>query len=160
MCHNQKQSLAAGSSKAIKEARLVEGKFALFWMPAMSGGGGRGIILLSMVNSPAHPNKQTVTALMGFPGRSTGKDSTHSAGDSTSISGSGRSPREGIGYPLQYPWVSLVVQTVRNLPGRQKPWVQTLGWEIPWRRAWQRPAVWTEEPGGLQSMGLKIVRND
>ena len=138
----------------------MEGKFALFWMPAMSGGGGRGIILLSMVNSPAHPNKQTVTALMGFPGRSTGKDSTHSAGDSTSISGSGRSPREGIGYPLQYPWVSLVVQTVRNLPGRQKPWVQTLGWEIPWRRAWQRPAVWTEEPGGLQSMGLKIVRND
>ena len=47
---------------------MVEGKFALFWMPAM-GGGQRGavVILLPKVNSPAHPNKQTVTASVGFP---------------------------------------------------------------------------------------------
>ena len=43
---------------------MVEGKFALFWMPAM---GGRRVILLPKVNSPAHPNKQTVTASVGFP---------------------------------------------------------------------------------------------
>ena len=88
---------------------------------------GRGVILLPKVNSPAHPNKQTVTASMGFLGSLTGKDSTCSAGDTTSTSGSGRSPGEGIGYPLQYPWVSLVAPTVENLPGVQKPWVQTLG---------------------------------
>ena len=78
---------------------------------------------------------------MSFPGSSTSKDSTRSAGDTTSISGSGRSPGEGIGYPLQYPWVSLVARRVKNLPGMQKPWIQTLGWEIPWRKAWQCPPV-------------------
>ena len=37
----------------------------------------------------------------GFPGSSTGKESACSAGDPGSIPGSGRSPGEGIGYPLQ-----------------------------------------------------------
>ena len=36
---------------------------------------------------------------MGFPGSTAGKESTCSAGDPGSISGSGRSPAEGIGYP-------------------------------------------------------------
>ena len=39
---------------------------------------------------------------MGFPGSSAGKESTCNAGDSGSIPGLGRSPGEGIGYPLQY----------------------------------------------------------
>ena len=38
----------------------------------------------------------------GFPRRSVGKESTCSAGDPGSIPGSGKSPGEGIGYPLQY----------------------------------------------------------
>ena len=38
----------------------------------------------------------------GFPGDSTGKESTCSVGDLSSISGLGRSPGEGKGYPLQY----------------------------------------------------------
>ena len=37
-----------------------------------------------------------------FPGSPAGKESTYNVGDSGSIPGSGRSPREGIGYPLQY----------------------------------------------------------
>ena len=40
--------------------------------------------------------------LLGFPGGSEGKESACSAGDPGSIPGSGRSPEEGIGYPLQY----------------------------------------------------------
>ena len=40
--------------------------------------------------------------IVGFPGSSAGKESTYNAGDLTSIPGSGRSPREGINYPLQY----------------------------------------------------------
>ena len=42
------------------------------------------------------------------PSSSVGKESTCNAGDPGSISGSGRSAGEGIGYPLQYPWTSLV----------------------------------------------------
>ena len=36
------------------------------------------------------------------------------------IPGSGKSPGEGIGYPLQYSWASLVAQTVKNLPGLRR----------------------------------------
>ena len=50
-----------------------------------------------------------------FPGSSVGKDSTCNAGDPSSIPKSGRSLGEGIGYPLQYSWASLVVQLVKNL---------------------------------------------
>ena len=39
---------------------------------------------------------------MGFPGGSDGKASAYDAGDPGSIPGSGRSPREGNGKPLQY----------------------------------------------------------
>ena len=43
-----------------------------------------------------------------------GKESTCNAGDPGSILGLGRSLGEGIGYPLQYPWASLVAQLVKN----------------------------------------------
>ena len=52
--------------------------------------------------------------LMGFPGRSVGKESDCSAGDTSSITGLGSSPREGIGYPLQYSWASLMAHTIKN----------------------------------------------
>ena len=53
-----------------------------------------------------------------------------------------------------------VVQTVKNLPMRQKTRVRSLGWEVPLEKgmtihssflAWRIP--WTEKPGGLQSVG-------
>ena len=47
---------------------------------------------------------------------SVGKEFACSAGDPSSIPGSGRIPGEGIGYPLQYSWASLVAQLVKNLP--------------------------------------------
>ena len=56
----------------------------------------------------------------GFPGGSNGKESAGNAGDPGSIPGSGRSPGEGIGYPLQYSWASLVAQLVKNLPGMRE----------------------------------------
>ena len=43
----------------------------------------------------------------------------------------GRAPGEGIGYPLQYSWTSLVAQLVKNQPAMRETWVQTLGWEDP-----------------------------
>ena len=55
-------------------------------------------------------------SFMGFPGSSAGKESTSNAGDPGSIPGLGKSPGEGIGYPLQYSWASLVAQMVKNPP--------------------------------------------
>ena len=54
---------------------------------------------------------------------SAGKESTCDAGDPGSIPGSGRSPEEGIDYPLQYSWASLVAQLVKNLPVMWQTWV-------------------------------------
>ena len=54
------------------------------------------------------------------PGSSVGKESTCNAGDPGSIPGSGRSAGEGIGYPLQYSWASLVAQLLKNLPVMQE----------------------------------------
>ena len=67
----------------------------------------------------------------GFPDSSVGKEFPCNAGDPVSIPGLGRSIKEGIGYPLQYSWASLVAQLVKNLPAMQKTWVQSLGWEDP-----------------------------
>ena len=47
------------------------------------------------------------------------------------IPGLERSAGEGIGYPLQYSWSSLVDQLVKNLPAMWEIWVQSLGWEDP-----------------------------
>ena len=68
---------------------------------------------------------------------------------------------------LLYSWTSLVFQIVKNPPAMREIWVQSLGWEDPLEEgmathssilAWRIP--WTEEPGGLQSMGLQRVRHD
>ena len=63
---------------------------------------------------------------IGFPDSSVGQESTCDAGDPGLIPGSGRSTGEGIGYPLQYSWASLVAQLVKNLPAMQETWVQSL----------------------------------
>ena len=68
---------------------------------------------------------------MGFPGSSAGKESTCNAVNPGSIPVSGKSSGEGIGYPLQYSWASLVAQMVKNLPAMWKTWVRSLGWEDP-----------------------------
>ena len=68
---------------------------------------------------------------MGFPDSSVGKEFACNAGDPSWIPGSGRSAGEGIGYPLQYSWASLVAQLVKNPPTMRETWVQSLGWEDP-----------------------------
>ena len=64
---------------------------------------------------------------MGFPGGSDGKASVYNKGDLGSTPGSGRSPGEGNGNPLQYYCLEI---------------------------------LWTEEPGGLLSMGSHRVRHN
>ena len=56
-----------------------------------------------------------------------------------------------------------MVQIVKNPPAMWETWVRSLGWEDPLEKgtathssilAWRIPR--TEEPGGLQSMGLEL----
>ena len=63
--------------------------------------------------------------IRGFSDSSAGKESACKAGDPGSIPGSGRSPREGIGYPIQSSWASLVAQLGKNLPAMPETWVQS-----------------------------------
>ena len=85
-------------------------------------------------------------------GTSAGKESTCNAGDPSSILGLGRSPGEGIGYPLQYSWASLVAQLVKYPPAMWVTWVQTLGWEDPLEKGTlPTPAFWPGEFHGLYS---------
>ena len=79
------------------------------------------------------------------------------------IPGSGRLAGEGIGYPLQFFWASLVAQLIKNPPAIQETWVQSLSWEDPLEKgmaahcsilAWRIPC--TEQPGGLQSVGSQL----
>ena len=64
----------------------------------------------------------------GFLENSVGKESACNAEEASSIPGSGRSAGEGIGYPLQYSWASLVAQLVKNPPDMWETWDQSLGW--------------------------------
>ena len=100
--------------------------------------------------------------LQGFPDSSVSKESACNAGDPSSIQGLRRSPEEGIGYPLQYPWASLVAQLVKNPSAMWETWVRSLGWEDPLEKgkathsnimAWRIP--WT-----VWSLGLKGVGYD
>ena len=66
---------------------------------------------------------------MGSPDGSAGKESTCIAGDPVLIPGPERSPKDGIGYPLQCSWASLLAQSVKNLPAMWETWILSLGWE-------------------------------
>ena len=68
--------------------------------------------------------------VLGFPDGSGGKEAACQTGDLGSIPGSGKSPGEENGYPVQY-------------------FHGILAWKIPW----------TEEPGRLQSMGSQRARD-
>ena len=92
----------------------------------------------------------TTASYQGFPGGSTGKELACNVGDLGSIPGLGRSAGEGMGYPLQYSWASLVAQLIKNLPAMQETPVRFLGWEDPMQKgkatrssilAWRSP--WT-----------------
>ena len=95
-----------------------------------------------------------------FLGGPDSKESACNAGDLGSVPGSGRSPGEGYGYPLQYSWPSLVAQAVKNPPAMPETWVQSLGWEdhlgegmathsriLAWRISMDRGAWWVTVHG-------------
>ena len=60
---------------------------------------------------------------LDFPDSSADKETACNTGDLGSTPGSGRSVGEGIGYPLQNSWASLVAQLVKDLPAMRETWV-------------------------------------
>ena len=101
--------------------------FAASWTAA-------GQASLSITNSRSllkDGDRLPTAVFLGFPGGSEGKESACTVKDLGSIPGLGRFPGEGIGYPLQYSWASLVAQKVKNLPAVRKTWILSLGWEDP-----------------------------
>ena len=90
-----------------------------------------------------------------FPGSSAGKESRCNAGDPGLIPWSGRSSEEGIGYPLQCSWSSLVAQLVKNPPAMLEIWVQSLGWEylLEKGKATHSSILTWRIPWTIQSMG-------
>ena len=85
------------------------------------------------------------STIRDLPGSSAGKESACNAGDPGSIPGLGRSPEEGISYPLQFSWASLVAQMVKNLPAMQGPRFDRCVRKISWRREWLPTPVFLPE---------------
>ena len=99
--------------------------------------------------------------IKGFPDSSDGKESTCHAEDPGLILGSGRSAGEGIGYPLQYSWASLVAQLVKNPPAMWETCVRSLLWKDCLEKgkathssilAWRIP--WTYSPWGRKESDM------
>ena len=74
----------------------------------------------------------------------------------SSISGSGRSAGEGIGYPLQCSWASPVAQLVKTLPAMWEIWIQSLGCiDTPEKGRLPTPVFWPGEFHGLSPRGQR-----
>ena len=82
-------------------------------------------------NSDLHKTEVYYSLTQQFPDSSVDKESACNAGDPSLIPRSGRSAGEGIDYPLQCFWASLVAQPVKNLPAMKETWIRSLGWEDP-----------------------------
>ena len=95
LCNPVDCSPPSSSVHGILQARVLEWGAIAFSMAS-------NIFCLISSYSPLFGVKFAICYLRTFPGSSDGKASTYNAGDSGSTPGSGRSPGEGNGTPLQY----------------------------------------------------------
>ena len=106
------------------EKEIVTHSSILAWeIPWTEEPGGLQTMGLQRVGHGLVTKQQQNFGDVVFPDSSVGKESTCNAGDPGSIPGSERYPGEGIGYPLQYSWASLVAQLVKNLPAMWETWL-------------------------------------
>ena len=76
-----------------------------------------------------------------------------------STPGSGRSTREGTGYPLQYSCVSLVAQLVKNPSAIQETWVWSLDWEVPPGEGNGYPLQYSGPENSMDSIVQGVAKN-
>ena len=81
-----------------------------------------------------------------LPGGSDGKESACNAGDVGPIPGLGRSPGEGIGYPLWYPGLENSMDC--TVHGVAESRTRLSDFHFPWRRPWQSTPVFLGFSGG------------
>ena len=118
---------------------------------------------------PWRRDRLPTPVFMGFLGGSDCKESACNVGSNPGL---GKSSGEGIGYPLQYSWASLMAQIVKNPPATWETWFLSLGLGRSPGGGEGNPVQYSclENPhlqkslgssvGGLQSMGLQTVRHD
>ena len=132
---------------------ILVGMFCWTWEKAWTWGSQKGLKDLQITGNLSNDR--------GFPHSSVVKESACKAGDPSLIPGLGRSAGEGIGYPLQYCWASLVAQLVKNPPAMWETWVQSLGWEDPLEKGkLPTPVFWAGEFHGLYNPWGLRVRHD
>ena len=104
--------------------------------------------------------QSTFTLRMGFPGNSAGKESICNAGDPGLIPGSGTSAVEGVGYPFQYSWASLVALLVKN-PAMQETWIQSLVWEDPFSLGEGKgyPLQYSGQENSVDCIVLRVIKS-
>ena len=167
---NQNEIFAPGCLRSVNFCCLLSHSKSIFGMDKIRD--------ISIFKTKKEPGQKLMTDryILNCTG-SDGKASICNAGVLGFIPGVGISPGERNGTPAQYSclensidrgtWASLVAQRVKHLPVMWKTQVRSLGWEDPLEEgmathssilAWRIP--WTEEPGGLQSMGSQRVRHD
>ena len=129
MQETQVQSL--GLEDALEKEIVTHSSILAWEIPWTEEPGGLQTMGLQRVGHGLVTKQQQHFGDVVFPKSSVGKESTCNAGDPGSIPGSERYPGEGIGYPLQYSWASLVAQLVKNLPAMWETWLRSLGWEDP-----------------------------
>ena len=95
--------------------------------------------------------------IQGFPHSSVGKEYSCIAGEPGLIPGLGRYAGEGIGYPLQFSWASLVAQLIKNLLAMWYTWVWSLGCEDHLEKATHSSILAWRIPWTVQSMGSDMT---
>ena len=132
-------------------------KISWYWQRLRAGGVGglQRMRWLDGVTDSMDMNLSKRWEIVGFPDSSAEKESACSAGDPGSIPGSGRSAGEGVGYPLQWSWASLVTQLVKNHLQCGRPGFDPRVVKIPWRsERLPTPVFWPEEFHGLYIHGV------
>ena len=97
--------------------------------------------------------------LLALPDSSVGKEPVCNARDPGWIPGLGRSNGEGIGYPLQYSWASLVAQLVENPPAMWETWVRSLGWEDPLEKGTSHPLQYSGLENSMDCIFHEVAKS-
>ena len=96
---------------------------------------------------------------MGFSGSSAVKESTCIAEAPGSTPRPGRSSGEGIDYPLEYSWASLVVQLVKNSPAVPETWIRSLGWEDPLEKRKATPLQYSGLENSMDCIVHRVTKS-